>query len=74
LRELGRPKVILAEDALQVVALGKALVVTRTDRPAQYLNIDQSGLAEAATDPSQRNRASVTAGHSAGRCDRRGHV
>ena len=41
------PKVILADEALQVVAFGKTLVVTRTNRPAEYLNIDPSGLADA---------------------------
>ena len=40
-------KVILADEALQVVAFGKTLVVTRTNRPAEYLNIDPSGLADA---------------------------
>jgi len=44
-------KVILADEALQVVASGKPLVVTRTDRPAEYLNIDPSGLADAGYGP-----------------------
>ena len=39
-------KVIPADEALQVAAFGKILVVTRTDRPAEYLNIDSSGLAD----------------------------
>jgi hypothetical protein len=39
--------VILADEALQVVAFGKSLVVTRTNRPAEYLNIDPSALADA---------------------------
>jgi len=43
-------KVILADEALQV-ASGKTLVVTRTDRPAEYLNIDPSGLADAGYGP-----------------------
>jgi hypothetical protein len=41
--------VILADEALQVVALGKTLVVTRTDRTAEYFNIDPSGLEVPAT-------------------------
>jgi hypothetical protein len=45
------PKVIFARRDLQVVAFGKALVVTRTDRPAEYLNIDPSGSAEAGYGP-----------------------
>jgi hypothetical protein len=54
-------KVILTEEALKVVAFGKALVVTRTDRPAEYLNIDSSGLAEASYGRLRSNRAAVTA-------------
>jgi len=33
-------KVVLADEALQVVALGKTLCVTRSDGPAEYLNVD----------------------------------
>ena len=33
-------KVILADEALQVVTFGKSLVVARGERPAEYLNID----------------------------------
>ena len=40
-------KVILADEALQVVAFSKSIVVTPTDRPAEYLNIDPSRLADA---------------------------
>ncbi len=44
-------KVILAEEALQVVALGKTLYVMRSDRPAEYLNIDPTGMADAGYGP-----------------------
>ena len=44
-------RVILADKALQVVAFGKSLVVTRVDRPAEYLNIELSGLADAGYGP-----------------------
>jgi hypothetical protein len=44
-------KVILADEALQVVIFGKSLVVTRTNRPAEYLNIDPSGLEHAGYGP-----------------------
>jgi hypothetical protein len=44
-------KVIPADEALQVVAFGKSLVVTRTDRLAESLNIDLSGLADARYGP-----------------------
>jgi hypothetical protein len=38
------------EDA-NYVAFGKTLLVTRTDRPAEYLNIDPSGLEDAGYGP-----------------------
>ena len=41
----------LADEALQVVAFGKSLVVARGERPAEYLNIDPTGLAEAGYGP-----------------------
>ena len=44
-------KVILAEEALHVVALGRKLYVTRSDRPAEYLNIDRSGITHAGYAP-----------------------
>ena len=44
-------KVILADGAIQVFALGKILHVTRTDRPAEYLNVELNGLAEAGYGP-----------------------
>jgi hypothetical protein len=44
-------KVILAEGGPLVVAFGKALVVTSTDRPAEYLNVELNGLAEAGYGP-----------------------
>jgi hypothetical protein len=44
-------KIILADQALQVVALGKILHVTRTDRPAEYVNIELTGLADAGYGP-----------------------
>jgi hypothetical protein len=44
-------KVILADETLQVVAFGKTLVVTRTNRPAEYLNIDPSGVEHAGYGP-----------------------
>jgi hypothetical protein len=44
-------KVILADEALQVVALGKTLHVTRTDRPVEYLNVELTGPEEAGYGP-----------------------
>jgi hypothetical protein len=47
-------KVILADEALQVVTFGKSLVVARGERPAEYLNIDPNGLADAGYGPSTK--------------------
>jgi hypothetical protein len=47
MRELGRSEVILAVQALQVVALGKILHVCRAPRPAEHLNVELNGLADA---------------------------
>ena len=42
-------RTILADEALQVVALGKILHVCRVDRPAEFLSVELSGLAEPVT-------------------------
>ena len=44
-------RVILAEEALQVVAIGKILHVCRVLRPAEYINVELNGLAEAGYGP-----------------------
>jgi hypothetical protein len=49
MRELGRSEVILAVQALQVVALGKILHVCRVLRPADYIKVELNGLAEPVT-------------------------
>ena len=41
----------MADEALQVGALGKILHVTRIDRPAEYLNVELKGLADAGYGP-----------------------
>jgi hypothetical protein len=48
-------KVILADEALQVVAFGKSLIVTRTDRPAEYPDVELNGLADAGYGPRRNN-------------------
>ena len=45
------PVVILANEALEVVALEKTIHVTRCLRPAEYLNIDSTGMVEAGWGP-----------------------
>ena len=54
-------KIILADQALQVVALGKILHVMRAARPAEYLNVELNGLADAAYGPRRRDGGTVTA-------------
>ena len=39
--------VILADQALEIVALGKSLRVIRAPRPLEYLDYDPSGFADA---------------------------
>jgi hypothetical protein len=70
----GSAAVILAEQALQVVALGKTLHVCRVLRPAEYIKVELNGLAEAGYGPLRRNGADVTGGRPARRCDMGCHV
>jgi uncharacterized protein len=44
---LDSPLVILANEALEVVAVGKTLHVARVLRSAEYIDVDLSGMAEA---------------------------
>jgi hypothetical protein len=44
-------RAILADEALQVVVLGKILNVARVDRSAEYLNVELNGLADAGYGP-----------------------
>jgi hypothetical protein len=43
--------VIRAEDALEILAVGKRLYVCRGERPAAYLNLDMSGMVDAGYGP-----------------------
>jgi len=43
--------VILANEALKVMALGKRLYLCRGERPAEYLNLDMTGLTDAGYGP-----------------------
>ena len=59
-------RVILADQALEVVALGKILHICRVDRPAEYLNVELNGLADAGYGPeTKKSRLS--------QCYRNGH-
>ena len=43
--------VILPDQAMQVVAIGKTLHVCRVDRPAEYCNVELTGLPNAGYGP-----------------------
>jgi hypothetical protein len=40
-------KIILADETLQVVGVGKVAYLVRSDRPLEYLDVDHTGLAAA---------------------------
>ena len=44
-------RVILADQALEVVALGKVLYLVRAPRRAEYLNVDETGMTDAGYGP-----------------------
>jgi hypothetical protein len=50
-QSLDAPLVILANQALEVVAVGKTLRVARALRSAEYIDVDLSGLADAGYGP-----------------------
>ena len=52
-------RVVSADEALIVVGIGKVLRLDRTDRPAEYLNVDPTGMTEAGYGP-LANRRTVT--------------
>jgi hypothetical protein len=43
--------VIRADEALEILAVGKRLYVCRGERPAAYLNLDMSGMVDAGYGP-----------------------
>jgi hypothetical protein len=50
-QSLDAPLIILANQALEVVAVGKTLHVARALRSAEYIDVDLSGLAGAGYGP-----------------------
>jgi hypothetical protein len=50
-QSLDAPLVILANQALEVIAIGKTLHVARALRAAEYLNVDLSGMTDAGYGP-----------------------
>jgi hypothetical protein len=47
-------RVVRADEALQIVALGKTAYLARVERPAEYLNIDPTGMMEAGYGPATK--------------------
>jgi len=46
--------VIRAEEALEVLAIGKRLVICRGERAASYLNLDMTGMTDAGYGPATK--------------------
>ena len=46
--------VIRAEEALEVLAIGKRLFICRGERPASYLNLDMTGMTDAGYGPATK--------------------
>lgn len=53
-QSLDSPLVILADQALEVVAIGKTLHIARVLRDAEYIDVDLSGMAEAGYGPATK--------------------
>ena len=50
-QSLDSPLVILADQALEIIAVGKTLHVARALRSAEYIDIDLNGLVDASYGP-----------------------
>ena len=50
-QSLDTPLVILANQALEIVAVGKTLHIARALRSAEYIDVDLSGMADAGYGP-----------------------
>ncbi len=51
---LDSPLVILANQALEIVAVGKTLHIARVLRSAEYIDVDLSGMADAGYGPATK--------------------
>ena len=58
-QSLDSPLLILANQALEIIAAGKSLRIARAPRSAEYIDVEPTGLAVPVTDR-QRNRGYVT--------------
>jgi hypothetical protein len=50
-QSLDSPLVILADQALEIIAAGKSLHIARAPRAAEYIDVEPSGLADAGYGP-----------------------
>ena len=50
-QSLDSPLVILADQALEIIAAGKSLHIARALRSAEYIDVEPSGLADAGCGP-----------------------
>ena len=48
---LPSPLVILADQALEIIAAGKSLHIARAPRSAEYIDVEPTGLADAGYGP-----------------------
>ena len=53
-QSLDTPLVILADQALEIIAAGKTLHIARAPRAAEYIDVDPTGLAEAGYGPATK--------------------
>jgi hypothetical protein len=62
-QSLPSPLVILANQALEIIAAGKSLHIARAPRSAEYIDVEPTGLVDAGYGPeamSQRDAQHVT--------------
>ena len=59
-QSLDSPLVILANQALEIIAAGKSLHIARAPRSAEYIDVEPTGLVDAGYGP-EANRGHVTA-------------
>jgi len=50
-QSLDSPLVILANQALEIIAAGKSLHIARAPRSAEYIDVEPTGLADAGYGP-----------------------
>jgi len=53
-QSLDSPLVILANQALEIIAAGKSLHIARAPRSAEYIDVEPTGLADAGYGPETR--------------------